>query len=101
MDDLIRRADVQNALEHLRDIMPLDSDRFVLADVAVQVIDIPAVDAAEVVHGTWEETYNVYGTEIIVCSACKYEAGLDLGNFCPNCGARMDGCREEEHNAPN
>ena len=48
MDDLIRRSDVQNALIDLRDRMPLDSDRFVLADVAVQVTDIPAVDAVEV-----------------------------------------------------
>ena len=50
--------------------------------------DAPTVDAVEVVHGRWKEPYLLY----IVCSECgtgyvKYETY----NYCPNCGAKMDG----------
>lgn len=51
----------------------------------------PAVDAVEVVHGRWvnkevdEVRCHVYGN----CSVCHERKRID--NYCPNCGARMDG----------
>ena len=56
---------------------------------ALTAVDMqPTVDAVEVVHGRWEEPYLLY----LVCSECgtgyvKYEKY----NYCPNCGAKMDG----------
>ena len=52
---------------------------------------IKAVDAVEVVHGRWKEPYRQY----VVCSECgtgyvKYEF-IERANYCPNCGAKMDG----------
>ena len=47
----------------------------------------PAADVVEVVHGYWEE---VIGD--IRCSVCKISQ--DNGhkhNYCPECGAKMDG----------
>ena len=45
----------------------------------------------EVRHGRWIET-TVRGNQSIICSACSAEnQTICPSNFCPNCGARMDG----------
>lgn len=60
--------------------------------------ELPAADVAPVVHGrwlTWEEMFpgktpkkkNNLG---VFCSSCKNHAD-NMFDFCPNCGARMDG----------
>ena len=58
----------------------------------------PTVDAVEVVHGKWEIFDDGYGCELMCCSVCKsefYDGDNDTvdhpHNFCPNCGAKMDG----------
>lgn len=61
--------------------------------------DSPAADVAPVVHGRWiwHERYFEYE-----CSACKcrfdfnntygiFDHTFENGDYCPNCGARMDG----------
>ena len=55
--------------------------------------DMPTVGAVEVVHGRWIEVRGRY-----TCSVCKGKAllhfgaiGACLSNYCPNCGAKMDG----------
>ena len=49
---------------------------------------IPAADVAPVVHGRW-----VFGGDgCVICSKCNEEESNDNHrNFCPNCGAKMDG----------
>lgn len=59
----------------------------------ITMANIPAADVAPVVHGRWiadgdgyRWTYN--------CSICAWEDGYPFNerhNYCPNCGARMDG----------
>ena len=53
----------------------------------------PTVDAVEVVHGRWiEQEKYTFGT-MYDCSICGNRI-LDNGhswNYCPNCGAKMDG----------
>ena len=59
---------------------------------------IESLDAAPVVHGQWEEWWPgisliMTGEEMLHrCSACdaKY-ADIEGYNYCPNCGAKMDG----------
>ena len=55
---------------------------------------IPAADVAPVRHGRWISK-NPHGYEwIFVCSNCSYIDGYpfnDRSNYCPNCGAKMDG----------
>lgn len=53
---------------------------------------IPAADVAPVVHGMWET--NSDRPDSLICSICK--CGFDMWkhdphNYCPNCGAKMDG----------
>ena len=54
----------------------------------------PAADVAPVVHGRWEwigpYRYNDDGM-IGTCSVCKERLRLFAYNYCPNCGAKMDG----------
>ena len=50
------------------------------------------VDVAPVVHGRWET--NSDRPDTLICAMCK--CGFDMWkhdphNYCPNCGARMDG----------
>ena len=53
------------------------------------------VDAVEVVHGRWETVSSML--VYLCCSQCKdvhiWETWLGDGkwNYCPNCGAKMDG----------
>ena len=76
-----------------------ESNRFL---ASMSLADVPTVDAVEVVHAQW--LYDS-GSERYFCSACDEYAivqlhrGLDgseyyeeyLTNYCPNCGAKMDG----------
>ena len=57
------------------------------------VEDVPAADVSPVVHGRWSEPYEIYGFDIMGrdCSVCGRTYGEVKSNYCPNCGARMDG----------
>lgn len=69
--------------------------------VPVDVIERePAVDAVPVRHGRWVEYENESDIGYHYCSECKHQAfnydegGCNveiLSDYCPNCGARMDG----------
>ena len=63
---------------------------------ADELSKLPEVDAKPVVHGRWVNwgksgtpTYENYGT----CSVCHEDAEIctEHRNYCPNCGAQMDG----------
>ena len=57
---------------------------------AIDVIeDAPVADVAPVVHGRWIMHDDEFGLTC-ECSACHIETMGD-GNYCPNCGAKMDG----------
>lgn len=65
---------------------------------------IPAADVAPVVHGRWVHSrYNDCSEqfELVKCSQCNHEAYAMAfyvrgGNYCPNCGAKMDGGDSDE-----
>ena len=63
-------------------------------DILAALANCPTVDAVEVVHGRWEwlgpYRYNDDGM-IGTCSVCKERLRLFAHNYCPNCGAKMDG----------
>lgn len=47
-------------------------------------------------HGRWEDTNA--GEQIVACSRCGWVHDIRTfgKNYCPNCGARMDGGTEDE-----
>ena len=83
-------------LRRLSDIIPMGKDA---AGVAVRIIeDLPSADVEPVRHGHWEQDGHH-----IRCSECgTYFCITDREgdsfpiNYCPCCGARMDG--EEQEN---
>ena len=85
-DEYIRKHDVlvalmDNDIDHIQ--APSGKE-------AVQILsDIPAADVVPVIHGKWERHMS-FG----ICDKGRYEydwKATDARNFCPNCGAKMDG----------
>lgn len=68
---------------------------FGIESVLEYVENLPAADVAPVVHGRWIECRapHAMGGISAKCSACNKNVQY-LGNplnYCPNCGAKMDG----------
>ena len=51
--------------------------------------NIPAADVAPVRHGRWIDAREYCGD--YMCSNCEALYGTNKFNYCPNCGAKMDG----------
>ena len=62
-------------------------------DAIDMIEDTTAADVAPVVHGRWIMHDDEFGLTC-ECSACHMETMGD-GNYCPNCGAKMDGGAED------
>ena len=62
-----------------------------------EIREMPAADVAEVVHAKWIPFHSEAAGDIQYCSACDigFDARMD---YCPHCGARMDGWKEDADN---
>ncbi|WP_458398568.1 hypothetical protein, partial [Anaerotignum sp.] len=61
--------------------------RFVIKNI---LKNAPSIET-KLVHSRWK-TNQKLGKDYKQCACCKYDfARLYPDNFCPNCGARMDG----------
>lgn len=79
MDEYIKR----------KTVIDLITRRYENPEICTQEINsIPAADVAPVVHGRW-----VFGGDgCVICSECnEEEPNNNHRNYCPNCGAKMDG----------
>jgi hypothetical protein len=96
MADLISRAAAIKAIKPL----------LYSGNCVSTLINMPAVDAVSVVHARWINYpeclgYDgAYTNEHIVCSACHsvwniIDNDADRFDYCPTCGAKMDGERRE------
>ena len=83
-----------------RELAPYEENDFSQQmDVILAIVDAqPAADVAEVKHGRWKNGGNgLYDT----CSACGKEIYLAIPmNYCPECGALMDGKEDEDGQDP-
>lgn len=69
-----------------------------LADcIASEILSLPAADVAPVVHGKWVTHYRS-GTPVAkgYVSTCCDMWNNRKSDYCPNCGAKMDGGMEGE-----
>lgn len=87
MTDYIKRDD---AIRSIADHDEFKGERWIKEAWADYMIeDAPTIDVAPVRHGHWvvidAEEPRRYG-----CSECK-RLSWHMENYCPNCGARMDG----------
>ena len=84
-----------------------DTDQTALIDMVCEDIgNAPTVDAVKVKHGRWKDIWGgKYDNQKLRCSVCNGKALYDtkkdelgtwvaaqqLTQFCPHCGAKMDG----------
>ena len=95
MAEYIKRETVINHLDACMDTIWKPE----IAALKCFVEGIPAADVAPVRHGKW--VHSRYENcseqfEMVKCSCCGREAYAMAfyvrdGNYCPNCGAKMDG----------
>lgn len=78
MSDLIKRNDALEAIKIAE-----------LGQEYDEVENVPSVDAVPVRHGYWGDEWFDHKLKL-VCSACGCFADK-MTEYCPNCGARMDG----------
>ena len=78
-------------------VIDLITKRYENPEICTQEINrIPALDVAPVAHGKWEWV----NEDRYRCDRCEQITAVDecmgkpIYNFCPNCGARMDGGTE-------
>ena len=90
---LIDASALMDKLEGLKSVLYGWEDYNTGVDSAVyKVENAPTVDAVEVVHGRWEK--HSQSEEVYICSECCLNvADFEMRwlNYCPNCGAKMDG----------
>jgi len=69
---------------------------YISDDIYEAIRNAPTVEAAPVVHGSWERIHMWTGAETIFCSVCGEDCYVSdtgddiLSDYCPHCGARMD-----------
>ena len=95
MENYISREAALTALQ--------DSDLFNTTERQLRaILELPAADVAEVVHGQWLLDSRWQSWQHRECSRCKImiqrtkEVPDQYWQYCPNCGARMDGGNEGE-----
>lgn len=105
MADYIRRENALYAIQRQRGATRSPAQNRLLDLLRVDIVRAPAADVAEVVFARWEEAdwceYDAQSCETIrypkaaiVCTNCRRAFKKDAlwsRNYCPNCGAKMDG----------
>lgn len=87
-------ADFKRAVNAVK---PMNSDYLTgyisaLSVIEGEIAEQSAADVEPVRHGRWIECN--YGLTF-ECSECKYPTEYSLTDYCPNCGAKMDGDKVE------
>ena len=64
-------------------------------NIADEIEKLPSADVAPVRHGHWVESFKVNAPPTLrsrwICSWCGNVQTYGATDYCPNCGARMDG----------
>lgn len=102
MSDLISRSDLLKCFCVTKDgrrIPEVDCDNM---EVTVSIKDVkkiirrqPTIEAVPVVYGKWIPHKRMARSPLVMnyaCSVCGKDGNQT--NFCPNCGAKMDGGKE-------
>ena len=100
---------LRGAIKQLHELRSAEDMPVYYKLVIAEVINVLLMDAQEVKHGHWvhgKELSRDYIGDVCVsvrydkcwCSECCYqveEFGLPLWTYCPICGAKMDGVKED------
>lgn len=98
-------ADKKRLIDAVRLVIKLSKKvrfgRIEYDDLLAVIADAPTVDAAEVVHGRWEQVQRWATKAKYRCSVCGREimsavkVNIEKYPYC-HCGAKMDGGNEDE-----
>lgn len=94
-DEYIRRDAAMKAVASQYGACRSPAQNRLLDEIRNKIRRMPAADVAQVVHGRWIKddflSDDVNNAE--KCSQCGELIGWfgNLPNYCPNCGAKMDG----------
>ena len=108
MDEYIKKSDALKATKMVYiECLYLDEQEYEEAeadDIPVvfkrDIESIPAADVEEVRHGRWKGSDFIAG--LLSCDKCgaqrnpNFKIGFGAWNYCPNCGAKMDGKENED-----
>lgn len=99
--------DMDEILRHCRRCTGQDyyGEPYLVSAVPEEVIrSLPPADVAEVRHGYYICRTDEFGRLKMICSVCKEETGMSYRakkehlRYCPDCGAKMDGGRDDASN---
>lgn len=94
-------VDAKSVLNEIERWALFVKDDILVARLMQCIRNLPAEDVAPVKRGEWVKMDMHKGMEQYKCSVCHSECyvpecmGEPMYNFCPNCGARMDGDADE------
>lgn len=108
-DEYIRRDAAMKAVASQYGACRSPAQNRLLDEIRNKIRRVPSADAAPVVYAQWEEAdwreYDAqsgeticYPNAAIACTDCRCAFKKDAlwsGNYCPNCGAKMDGGTEK------
>ena len=94
-DEYIRKQDAVDLVNKISNL-----DLKAKGGICVSLANLEKADVVPVVHGKWKKI-GVWG-RVYRCNQCGnfldfdgVNAGRGGANFCPNCGAKMDGGKED------
>lgn len=102
MSDLISREALRR--EIYKDMAIEDNKR--VTQLLQAIMDAPTIEAEPVRHGKWVKAQGMMPPEYHHRKCCNLCGGWALQDFfgrermsfyCPNCGAKMDGGAEDDH----
>ena len=98
-NDLISRSEIERKIEDCFDAWLTGVDCSVCAsEIYTSIIDAitkqPAVDAEPVQHGHWDDSFDGITPYCSVCGM-SHNCINRTPDYCPHCGARMDGGTKE------
>ncbi len=100
MDEYIEREAAIKAIEKADYTLIADDADSYKSDYLREIIEsVPAADVVPVVHGRWDDSGRYTfpsGNAAVRCTNCgcaltESEYHLNNWNYCPVCGAKMDG----------
>lgn len=91
MTEYIERDVVLSHKWKVRSYDPSDPDPVTEVVSVSSIMQIPAADVVEVRYGWWITRHK---WDYFVCSCCSHETN-NATNYCPKCGAKMDGGQGE------
>lgn len=111
MDDYIRKDEAINLLEHNDKVFHYaDRDKENIVNDTINtlcrvLIEMKSEDVQPVKRGRWIKQESFWNKNTVKCSLCGnyldmngVNGGRSDANYCPNCGARMDGNKEKDNN---